>query len=63
LRKEERASKRLSLACGLVHAGFASQLFNQRGQRQATIDETGMGFDLLNKEDYSNRGGGRRPLP
>jgi hypothetical protein len=53
----------LPVACGSFHGGFASQLFNQRGQRQATIDETGMGFDLLNKEGYSNRGGGRRPLP
>jgi hypothetical protein len=49
-RKQERAGKRLPVACGLFHGGFVSQLFNRRGLRQATIDETGVSFDLLNKE-------------
>jgi hypothetical protein len=40
----------MPVACGLFHSGFVSQLFNRRGLRQATIDETGVGFDLLNKE-------------
>jgi hypothetical protein len=37
------------VAGGLFHSGFVSQLFNRRGLRQATIDETGVGFDLLHR--------------
>jgi hypothetical protein len=50
----------MSVAGGLFHSGFVSQLFNRRGLRQATIGETGAGFDLVNQEDYSHRGGNRR---
>ena len=48
------------VAGGSFHNDFANQFFKRFTSRQATIDETDAGFDLLTKEDYSHRGGGRR---
>jgi hypothetical protein len=36
----------MPVAGGLFHGDFVSQLSNRRGLRQATIDETGVGFDF-----------------
>ena len=39
----------MTVAGGLFHSGFVSQLFNRRGLRQAPIGETSVGFALLNR--------------
>jgi len=48
--KRRTSGKKYDRGLRFVSQWFVSQIFNRRGLRQATIDETGVGFDLSNKE-------------